>query len=156
MNEPLEYAGYLGMYEIDLEEDSLHGEVIGIRDVITFVGRSVAELKVAFRESIEDYLEFCQESGKEPDKPFSGQLFTRVSPEQHRALSLAAARAGLSLNTWVTAILDAALRAEAARPSRETEESDPLVPFSVGNGPPPPAAKPPARKSRRDGKSQAS
>ncbi|MHC5894835.1 hypothetical protein [Nostoc sp.] len=48
----------------------MHGEVINIRDVITFQGSSVAELKQAFADSVEDYLDFCRERGEEPDKPF--------------------------------------------------------------------------------------
>ena len=48
-----------------------HGEIINIRDVITFQGQSVAELTKAFRDSIEDYLQFCEERGESPEKPFS-------------------------------------------------------------------------------------
>ena len=43
-----------------------------LRDVITFQGKSVDELEKAFKDSIDDYLEFCEERGEEPDKPFSG------------------------------------------------------------------------------------
>lgn len=55
-----------------------HGEVIDLRDVITFQGTSVEELERAFQDSVDDYLEFCEERGEEPDKPFSGRLMLRL------------------------------------------------------------------------------
>jgi predicted HicB family RNase H-like nuclease len=62
----------MGKVEFDDEADILHGEVIGLRDVITFQGRTVDEVKGAFRESVDDYLAFCAKRGEEPEKPFSG------------------------------------------------------------------------------------
>lgn len=98
----MEYKGYLGMVEYDDEAKILHGEVINIRDVITFQAKSVDEIQTAFKESIDDYLEFCAESGEEPDKPFSGKFMLRLTPEQHRLIATAAKVSGKSLNTWVT------------------------------------------------------
>ena len=59
----MEYKGYLGKIEFDDEADIFHGEVVNIRDVITFQGHSVSELRHAFEDSIEDYLEFFGSSG---------------------------------------------------------------------------------------------
>jgi len=84
----MEYKGYVGKVEFDDEAGIFHGEVLDTRDVITFQGRSVAELKTAFQESIDDYLAFCNERGEEPDRPFSGQFVTRVPPELHRQVHL--------------------------------------------------------------------
>ena len=77
------------------------GEVINTRDVITFQGKSVAELKRAFQESVEDYLEFRASRGEAPDKPFSGMFTVRMSPEMHRHVVLEARRRGKSLNACV-------------------------------------------------------
>ncbi len=65
------HKGYTGHVEFDDEASLFHGEVLDLKDVVTFQGRTVEELERAFRESIEDYLAFCQERGKSPDKPFS-------------------------------------------------------------------------------------
>ncbi|HYN87276.1 MAG TPA: type II toxin-antitoxin system HicB family antitoxin [Ardenticatenaceae bacterium] len=65
----MQYKGYSGQVEFDDEAGIFHGEVVNIRDVITFQGKSVAELRQAFEESIEDYLAFCTERGEEPDQP---------------------------------------------------------------------------------------
>jgi predicted HicB family RNase H-like nuclease len=105
----IEYKGYIGRVEFDDEAGIFHGEVINTRDVITFQGESVAELKKAFRESVDDYLAFCKERGEEPDKPFSGQFVTRIPPDLHRQVNLAASLAGKSLNAWVADQLKAAV-----------------------------------------------
>jgi predicted HicB family RNase H-like nuclease len=102
----MEYKGYVGRVEYDDDAGLFHGEVINTRDVITFQGATVEELRRAFRDSIEDYLAFCAERGEEPDKPFSGQFVTRISPDLHRRISLAATLAGQSLNAWVTEQLE--------------------------------------------------
>lgn len=55
----MEYKGYIGKVEMDEEAGVLYGEVINVRDVITFEGKSIAEIKKAFRESVDDYLDFA-------------------------------------------------------------------------------------------------
>ena len=71
------------------------------RDVITFQGRSVDEIKSAFRASGDDYLAFCAERGEEPDKPFSGRLMLRLPKDLHRDVFVGARREGKSLNQYV-------------------------------------------------------
>jgi len=97
----MEYKGYLSRIEFDDEANIFHGEVINIRDVITFQGQSVDELRKAFEDSVEDYLAFCAERGEEPDKPFSGRFTVRLSPEQHRKVIFAAEKAGKDIQVWV-------------------------------------------------------
>jgi predicted HicB family RNase H-like nuclease len=105
----MEYKGYLGRVEFDDDANLFHGEVIGTRDVITFQGTTVAQLRSAFRESIDDYLDFCKQRGEEPEKPYSGQFLTRISPDLHRQISLAALAADKSLNAWVAEMLESAV-----------------------------------------------
>ena len=102
------YRGYEAVIEYDEEAELFHGEVINLRDVITFQGSSVSELKQALEESVEDYLAFCRERGEEPEKPFSGQFVVRVEPGLHRALVTAAKRSGMSLNRWIARTLERA------------------------------------------------
>lgn len=80
----LQHEGYTGHVEFDDEARLFHGEVIYLRDVATFQGTTVEEPEKAFRDSVDDYLEFCEERGEEPDRPFSGRLMLRVSPHLHR------------------------------------------------------------------------
>jgi len=102
----MEYKGYLGVVEFDDEADIFHGEVVNTRDVITFQGKSVKDLRKAFVESVNDYLEFCAQRGEAPDKPFSGKFMLRLKPELHRKAYLAAKREGKSLNSWVAERLE--------------------------------------------------
>jgi predicted HicB family RNase H-like nuclease len=71
----MKYKGYEAIVSFDDEADIFHGEVINIRDVITFQGQSVDELKKAFQESVDDYLDFCAERFEEPDKPWDLNKF---------------------------------------------------------------------------------
>jgi predicted HicB family RNase H-like nuclease len=97
----MKYKGYEAVVEFDAEAEILHGEVINIRDVITFQGNSVSELKQAFHDSVDDYLDFCKERGEEPDKPFSGKFMVRISPELHKKIAIKAKKEGQSLNSLV-------------------------------------------------------
>ena len=87
---------------MDEEAGLFHGEVLNTRDVITFQGRSVRELKKAFADSVDDYIEFCAARGEDPEKPFSGKFLVRVSPEMHREIMAEARQQGKSLNTYVS------------------------------------------------------
>jgi len=102
----LSYKGYTGHVEFDDEAGIFHGEVLDLRDVITFQGKSVEELERAFRESVDDYLAFCQARHEKPDKPFSGRLMLRLPPQLHRRIYLNAKREGKSLNQWVSEKLE--------------------------------------------------
>ena len=99
------YKGYSGSVRFDDEAELFHGEVIGLRDVVTFQGRTVDELKQAFHDSIDDYLEFCESRSEDPDKPFSGKFLLRVDPVLHRRLAQLSADDGESLNNWIASRL---------------------------------------------------
>lgn len=102
------YQGDEATVAYDEEASLFHGEVLNLRDVITFHGKSVAELKKAFADSVEDCLGFCHQRGEAPEKPYSGQFVVRIDPPLHRAVVSAAKRSGLSLNKWVAATLEKA------------------------------------------------
>jgi predicted HicB family RNase H-like nuclease len=102
----MQYKGYTGKVEFDDKADIFHGEVIGLRDVITFQGNNVVEVKKAFRESVDDYLAFCVKRGEEPEKPFTGKFVLRLPPDLHRKVYIAAKKSGSSLNSWVLQTLE--------------------------------------------------
>ncbi len=95
------YKDYIGHVTFDADAEIFHGEVINTRDVLTFQGKSVAELKQAFIDSIDDYLAFCKKRGEVPERPFSGKFNLRLDPELHRQAYIAAKQAHMSLNAWV-------------------------------------------------------
>ena len=67
----MKFKGYNAAVEFDNEAGNFHGEVALVRDVITFQGTSVDELRQAFRDSIDGYLEWCAERGEEAEKPLA-------------------------------------------------------------------------------------
>ncbi len=91
--------------EYDDDAKIFHGEVLDTKDVITFQGKSVSEIEKSFRESINDYLEFCKERGEEPDKPFSGKFILRIPSDLHHKIYLNAKRKRKSLNNRIIDIL---------------------------------------------------
>jgi predicted HicB family RNase H-like nuclease len=97
----MQYKGYLARVVYDDESNIFQGEIINTRDVITFQGKSVAELKKAFEDSVEDYFTFCKKRGEEPDKPFAGRLTVRLSPDQHKKVIMAAEKSGKNVDSWV-------------------------------------------------------
>jgi predicted HicB family RNase H-like nuclease len=105
----IEYKGHIGRVEFDNDAGIFHGEVINLRDVITFQGVSVDELRQAFIDSVEDYLDFCAQRGESPEKPFSGKFMVRIDPELHRELYIRAKKAGVSLNRCVQEALEKVL-----------------------------------------------
>jgi predicted HicB family RNase H-like nuclease len=106
----MEYKGYIGKVEIDEEAGILYGEVINVRDVITFEGTTVDEVQQAFRESVDDYLDFCAQRNESPEKPFSGKFVVRLPAELHRKAYIQAKLKDKSLNSWVTEVLESALQ----------------------------------------------
>ncbi len=105
---PMTHKGYAARIEYSDEDGCFVGRVAGIRDIIGFHGSSVDELRAAFREAVDFYLESCAERGETPDKPFSGRFNVRVPPPLHRAAALAAAREGVSLNVFVERAIEQA------------------------------------------------
>jgi len=103
----MNYKGFVGHVEYDDEAKIFHGDVINTRAVITFQGSSVKEIEKSFRDSIDDYLDWCKERGKDPEKPYSGKFNLRISPELHREISIVSRKNNLSLNKFVEkALLD--------------------------------------------------
>ncbi len=102
----LRHKEYLATIELDPDAGFFHGEVINTRAVLTFQGRSLDELRAAFADTIADYEDWCKERGKEPEKPYSGSFTVRMPPELHRRIAEAAARAGKSLNRFITDTLE--------------------------------------------------
>lgn len=104
----LTYKGYTGWFSPDEDGEILHGRVINIRDTVTFEGTSIEEIREAFRESVDDYLEFCEELGKEPSKPYNGNLSLRTTPELHARIEQAARKRHKSANKYIEEVLDKA------------------------------------------------
>jgi predicted HicB family RNase H-like nuclease len=106
MSTTLQHRGYNGSVEYSAEDKMLHGRVVGIRDMISFGGKSVRELEKNFREAVEEYIEFCKKRGKAPDKPFKGSLSVRLRDGLHAKAAIFAEKNDVKVNTIINDALD--------------------------------------------------
>jgi predicted HicB family RNase H-like nuclease len=105
MTNALTYKGYNARVEYDDDDGVFFGKIAGIRDGVGFHADTVADLRAAFRDAVDDYVEACAQIGKDPQKPHSGNLMLRVDPEVHARAATAAELAGKSLNQWSEEVL---------------------------------------------------
>lgn len=103
------YRGYAARIEYSEEDQAFVGHIAGIRDVVGFDGESVQELRAAFIEAVDDYLETCAALGRSPQKPYSGKIMLRVDPAIHARAAAAAEAQGKSLNAWAQELLQRAV-----------------------------------------------
>lgn len=101
----MHYKGYAARIEYSDEDGLFVGHIAGIRDVVGFHGESVQELRSAFEEAVDDYLETCEKLSRAPQKPYSGKLSLRLEPELHASVALQADLAHKSINQWVADVL---------------------------------------------------
>ena len=99
------HKGITARIEFDERDGIFVGHVLGVRDIIGFHGETVAKLRAACADAINDYLDDCRERGIEPIKPASGKMMLRVPPEVHADALRAAELAGKSLNQWAGEVL---------------------------------------------------
>ena len=98
----MSYKGYAAKIEYSDEDQCFVGHIAGIQDIVGFHGESVTELRDAFVEAVDDYLETCAQLNRAPQKPYSGKLMLRIPPEVHAAVAIAAEVSGKSINQWAT------------------------------------------------------
>lgn len=101
MNKLLEYKGYKGSIEADLEDKCLYGQALFLADAIIYQGRDIEELEACFQQAIDEYLETCAELEKDPERPFSGSFNLRMPQDLHRQLAYKAVEEGIKLNALV-------------------------------------------------------
>lgn len=104
----MKYRGYAALIEYDEEDRIFVGHLAGIKDIVGFHGSTVDELESAFHESVDNYISIGEETGRAAQKPYSGKLMLRVSPDTHAAVATAAKIRGKSINQWASEVLDQA------------------------------------------------
>ena len=100
------YKGYAARVEYSEDDACFIGHIAGIRDTVGFHGESVAQLRAAFEEAVDDYLQTCAKLNREPNHPYSGQFRLRLRPELHAQAAITAETSGKSLNTWVAEVIE--------------------------------------------------
>lgn len=101
MKDGLQYKGYMATVHFSVEDKVLYGKIEGIEDLVTFESDDLAEIETEFHHAVDDYLAYCEEVGKEPEKTYKGTFNVRISPALHRAAVMTAREQGISLNQVV-------------------------------------------------------
>ncbi len=97
---PMSYRDYAARIEYSDDDECFVGHIAGIRDIVGFHGDSVVEIRKAFTEAVDDYLETAERLGRAPQKPYSGKIMLRVDPALHAKVAMQADAAGKSINQW--------------------------------------------------------
>jgi len=93
----MKYRGFIAKIEYDEHDQIFVGTVINSKHVLGFAGVTVSELEQKYHELIDFHIE----TNKTDDKPYSGNLMLRISPETHADIANAAKISGVSINHWV-------------------------------------------------------
>lgn len=114
----LSYKGYHTRVEYDAKDHLLYGKIEGIRDLVNFQSENAKDVEKEFHSAVDDYLAFCKEVGKEPDREYSGTFNVRISKDLHRELAMYASRNGSTLNAVVEKAIDQYLHPDTKEESR--------------------------------------
>ncbi len=110
MNNTISYKGFTARVEFSADDNVFVGRLLGTKDIITFHGETVEELKTSMRESVDFYVEVCEKTGKSSKKSYSGKLLFRFPNRLHAEIAEAAARRGKSINEWGKEIFEMAVK----------------------------------------------
>ena len=97
----LHYRGFSTKPEYSPDDKVFYGTILGIDDLVDFYTDDAKKIEDEFHKAVDDYLAFCEEIGKEPQKEYSGMFNVRISPELHKKISIAAKARGVTLNKAV-------------------------------------------------------
>ncbi|MBQ3059438.1 MAG: type II toxin-antitoxin system HicB family antitoxin [Desulfovibrio sp.] len=114
INNTMTYKGYKAVISFSAEDECLVGHIAGINDIVGFHGESVEEIRQAFEEAVDFYLESCEKMGVNPNKPYSGHITLRLPPDLHAELAVLAQANGSSLNGWLVSTLSRIIREQPA------------------------------------------
>ncbi|NUU66493.1 type II toxin-antitoxin system HicB family antitoxin [Enterobacteriaceae bacterium BIT-l23] len=109
----LKIDGHQAIITFDPEIEMFRGEFTGLNGGADFYARSVDELKKEGEESLRIFLDECRKDGIAPYKSFSGKVTTRLTPERHQALTIAAQATGMSINEMLNEGVDLVLKKHA-------------------------------------------
>jgi len=110
MTDKLKFRDFIGSVHFSAEDEVFYGKIEGINDLVTFEASTVSKLKKAFRDAVEDYVELCEEAGKQIFKSFKGSFNVRVNPELHSKAFEHAILEGKTLNQFVKEAIEQKLK----------------------------------------------
>jgi len=110
MDNTISYKGFKAKIEFSADDNVFFGRLLGMRDIVTFHGMTVKELRAAMKETVEFYLEVSKKTGNSVRKHYSGKVQLRLPDALHAKIAEAAAAAGKSINEWGKEALESAVK----------------------------------------------
>ena len=101
MANTIEYNGYIGSIEYSPEDTCFFGKLEMIDDLVTFEATTAQELETNFHSAVDEYIQTCNELGREPQKAYKGVFNVRIDPKLHKQIYKKALKAGISLNAFI-------------------------------------------------------
>ena len=117
MNSTFEYKGYRTKIIFDADAMLLHGKIEGINDLVTFESEDTSKIETEFHRAVDDYLDFCREVGKKPEKEYRGLFNVRINPSLHKRIAAEALKANLSLNAIVEKAIESYITRQKISPT---------------------------------------
>ena len=114
MKDVLVYKDFLGSVHFSADDEVFFGKIEGVEDLISFEGKSVKEIKKAFEEAVDDYIELCAQNEKGIERSYKGSFNVRMSPDLHRQVKRTAVKLGISLNQFIQKAVEDELQHERA------------------------------------------
>lgn len=106
MNNTMQYKNYTGSIEFSLDDMMFYGKVLGVKALISYEGLTAKELYTNFKNSIDDYLETCENNNIKPELPFKGSFNIRISPELHKKIAIFSTNHKISINQYIVDVLE--------------------------------------------------
>ncbi len=110
MNNTLTYRGFTAKVEFSADDNLFVGRLIGVKDIVTFHGETVAELKTSMKETVDFFIEVCEKTGKKAKKNYSGKLLFRLPGQLHERIAETAESSGKSINEWGKEVFESAVK----------------------------------------------
>jgi predicted HicB family RNase H-like nuclease len=110
MKDMMKYKGYFGSVHFSDDDNLFYGKLEFIRALVSYEGTDVKTLRRVFEEAVDDYLQLCHKTGKEPEKPFKGSFNVRVGPNLHQRVALNALSKGITINKYINDVLEKAVQ----------------------------------------------
>ena len=111
MENILKYKDFIATVKYSDEDEAFVGRIEGIDSVVSFEGQSVKELKTAFKEAVESYIDFCSRKGiLHSKKSYTGIFNVRINSDLHRKAAIAAKLQGSTLNAFVKESIESRLK----------------------------------------------
>ena len=113
MTDRIKYKEFIGSVHFSSNDEVFYGKIEGINDLVTFEGSTVSKLKAAFKEAVHDYIELCNDVGKEIFKSFKGSFNVRVNPELHSKAFEHALIEGKTLNQFIKEAIELKIQSKS-------------------------------------------